>query len=173
MDVLLHRARRLHGRGAGLKSRRQSGLGTGCDLIAADGSAFRHRLPVVDVAVEGGGQTVDARLQDAGLVLHVDVQMRLRTVPAVAAQADPLPGLQMIACLDPNAPGLHMGHQQVFAVPEVEQDVVAGGMVGVHDADRVVRQAVLGLDDGARGRSEEAFAVGVVVRETRSVPGVR
>ena len=64
-------------------------------------------------------------------VLQVDVQVRLRRVPRAADQPEQLPRLHPIADLDGHAALLEVSQEEVLAVADVDEHVVAGRVGGV------------------------------------------
>ena len=70
--------------------------------------------------------------------------MRLGRVPRVAAEPEQLPRLHPIADLDADAVLLEVGEEDVLAVADVDEHVVAGGIGGVHRTGQrlVVGEAV-------------------------------
>ncbi len=89
------------------------------------------------------------------------MKVRFGGVAAVAATADLGTRGHRVALAHGDAALPQVGEEAVFAVAEVEHDVVAGGMLRIRLADRLVRQSV---DDGSHG--------GVGGREDRPVPAV-
>ena len=74
------------------------------------------------------------RAKERRAVLHVKVDVGLGCVPRVAAPAEQLPRAHTITDLHRDRAVSEVGDQGVLAVAQVEDDVVAGGMLRVHVA---------------------------------------
>ena len=85
----------------------------------------------------------------------MEMKMRLTRVSAVPARGQHLTALDAVAHLHLDGPLAEVREQRVLTVLEVEDDVVAGRVLGVHVPRLVVLEAVHRLDDEGFRRSHD------------------